>query len=105
MSDDLVDAIRSLCQAISRVLSIYDTSRDPCELDYLIYQVDKLYRIVKSLNVYSDSTIKILSTSLGLLLQDKEQQEGGVSSAHVPNVITTSSRGRLSPVLNRLSTS
>lgn len=96
MSDDLLDVIQRLCRAVFQALRAYETSRDPCELDYLVYQIDKLYRIVKSLDIYPDETLENLSMSFGLMSQIQEQEhlQTDASYAYVPNVLVTSSRGR-----------
>ena len=55
-TQELGEALRLVCVAVRQVLLTYERSRDPDELDFLIYQVIKLYRIPLSVD-WCDTSI------------------------------------------------
>ncbi len=78
------------------MLALYEVSKDPGELDYLIFQVDKLYRIIKSLEQYSDEIVHDLSQILSILLQCQNDEHRGsdICSMQASRVLHIGSTGR-----------
>ena len=42
---DIVEAAREIGLVVTQQLTKYDHSRDPCDLDLLIYKLSQLYRV------------------------------------------------------------
>ena len=51
------EAIAGLCVVIQRIVRSYQVSRDPCNLDLLIYQVSKLLGILIAVTYCSDQVL------------------------------------------------
>jgi len=47
----VVETARELALLESQQMSTYDHSRDPCDLDLLIYKLSQLYRVLLASNV------------------------------------------------------
>ena len=66
---ELHEAIAGLCVVIQRIFRSYQVSRDPCNLDLLIYQVSKLLGILIAVTYCSDQlqVLDAVGQSLTLL--------------------------------------
>ena len=104
MSRELYSALSTLCRAAVQALSSYELSRDPIDLDYLVFQVYKLFRISRTIDVINDQVLESFSSTLALLesLQDMEvesQSESYVTCTYA-NYNPPSGTGRGRPKLN-----
>lgn len=64
---ELLGVLVRVYDTVRHLLEVYDRRRDPNDLDYLIYQVSKLYRLAKLINTSSDETLENIGTSLSIL--------------------------------------
>ncbi len=94
MSTEFVDTLGCLCGIIARSLHSYEINKDPCDLDYLIYQVYKFYRILKSVESCTDDVLEKISTSLALFEELQELELPLSVQTSEPQVVVSSSRGR-----------
>ena len=62
----LPDGFARVHEAVLTSLEVYDTRRDPNELDYLIYLVSKLYRLVQSMSTSTDEVLEAMAISLSI---------------------------------------
>jgi transposase len=88
---ELADAIVAVSQGVQRLLTSYEVSRNPDELDFLLYQVHKLYRIAAALNGCNNEVLETIGIGLSLLqeLQDVVNTDG-----YAPQLLTETCRGR-----------
>lgn len=72
-----------IAQIIRRILRSYDRSRDPDELDFLVYQVNKMYSILRAYDGCSSEVLEIVSVALSLLedIQSEEYVGSSVPSS------------------------
>ncbi len=98
---ELAEALIEVCRGVQRILTTYEVNRDPDELDFLVYQVNTLYRIVIPLSSCSSEVVEVLvevGVSLSLL-QEVQRSERVVSTGnYVPQLVPGNGRGR--PRLN-----
>ena len=104
MSRELCSALSTLCQASVQALRSYKLSRDPVDLDYLVFQVHKLFKISRTIESINDQVLESLSLSLALLesLQDMEveSQSGSYVTCTYADHNPPSGTGRGRPKLN-----
>ena len=63
---DILDAFVRVYEAALNSLEVYDRRRDPNELDYIIYQVTKLYHLAKFISTSTDEVLETIATSLSI---------------------------------------
>ncbi len=66
MASGLQEVAREIASSISGLVSRYEHSWYPCDLDFLFFKLHQLYRIFFSANV-ADSVLEDLSCCLGVL--------------------------------------
>ena len=88
---ELHEAIAGLCVVIQRIVRSYQVSRDPCNLDLLIYQVSKLLGILIAVTYCSDQVLDAVGQSLTLL-----ESSSSLTSVegYVPQLSSGNGRGR-----------
>ena len=77
-----------------RALSSYDVNRDPSDLDYLVYQVNKLYRCIALSVCFTSEVLDQIDTSLSLLEELSVSNVPLTSCCYVPPLIGSGGRGR-----------
>ena len=91
---ELHEAIAGVCVVIQRLVSSYEVTRDPGNLDFLIYQVDKLLRILVVVAYCSTQVLDAIGRSL-TLLEELQNSCALVSvEGYVPQVDFGNRRGR-----------
>ena len=80
VSNELVEALSRVCRVVLHLVESYDEGREPDKLDLLVFQVDRLYRILLSLDV-SNQILETLCASL-CLLQELNESLQNVASEH-----------------------
>lgn len=90
-SVEFAAALVRVGQTVLRVVNTYDRTKDPSDLDFLVFQVSKLYRILAC--VLPDSEILCtINTALNFLeCCEIEVQE---NTSYSPQVLDTGQRGR-----------
>ena len=94
---ELHEAIAGLCVVIQRIVrSGYQVSRDPCNLDLLIYQVSKLLGILIAVTYCSDQVLDAASVGQSLTLLEELQSSSSLTSVegYVPQLSSGNGRGR-----------
>lgn len=81
---DVLDAFTRVHEAVLISLEAYHMRRDPNELDYLIYLVTKLYRLVKFMSTSTDEILEDIAMSLSIFeelqLNSVRQQDLGLDA-------------------------
>ena len=62
----LQEVSREISNSISQLVARYDSSQDPCDLDFLIFKLHQLYRVLCVTNI-EDTVLENLSHCLCLL--------------------------------------
>ena len=81
-------------QGIQHLLALYELHRNPDELDFLLYQVNKLFRIVVSVDSVNREVVDAIAVSLGVLEELQRSESVVETSGYVPQLLTQGSRGR-----------
>ena len=63
---ELLGSLIKISLGVLNLLTAYDRRKDPGELDYLIYQVTKLYRLTKYMSACTDDILEDIATSLSI---------------------------------------
>ena len=66
----LQEVSREISNSISQLVARYDSSQDPCDLDFLIFKLHQLYRVLCVTNI-EDAVLKNLSHCLCLLQENQ----------------------------------
>ena len=94
VSTELAVALVRVGQTIVRVLNVYDRTRDPSDLDFLVYQVSKLYRIL-ACTLPDSEILCTVDTALNYLeCCEMEIQVSHENRRYTPKVFDTGHRGR-----------
>ena len=64
---DVLDALIRVHGVVHYSLAAYDRRRDPNELDHLIYQVNKFYRLARLITASTDDALEELGKSLSII--------------------------------------
>ena len=90
---ELYNAVIEVCRHVQHLLDAFTRNKDPRELDYLIFQVSKLNRLLLAINC-SDAILEALGQSLTLL--QALQDSGGFENVHgyVAPSLVENRRGR-----------
>ena len=62
----LQEVSREISNSITQLVARYDSSQDPCDLDFFFFKLHQLYRVLCVTNI-EDAVLKILSHCLCLL--------------------------------------
>ena len=93
-SAEFADALVRVGQTILRVINTYDRTRDPSDLDLLVYQVSKLYRIL-ACTLCDSYILRTIGTALNHLERcEMEVQVSSENRSYTPEVLDTGRRGR-----------
>lgn len=71
---DVLDSLVRVYVVVRNSLAAYDRRRDPNELDHLIYQVTKLYRLAKLMATSTDDALEEIGKSLSILEELQQVQ-------------------------------
>ena len=82
---DVLDALIRVYGAVRHSLAAYDRRRDPNELDHLIYQVTKLYRLARLMTASTDDTLEEIGKSLSIFEGLQQAQNSMVPMAAEAN--------------------
>ena len=63
---DVLDALIRVYGVVRHSLAVYDRRRDPNELDHLVYQVTKLYRLARLITASTDDALEGIGKSLSI---------------------------------------
>lgn len=91
---ELHEALTRVCGSVHRLLVSYEESREPGELDSLVYHVDRLYRTLVTLGTCRTEVLEAIGTSLSLLQDLNSSQNIGNGRGYEPQVLLGSHRGR-----------
>ena len=93
---ELHEAIAGLCVVIQRIVRSYQVSRDPCNLDLLIYQVSKLLGILIAVTYCSDQLQVLDAVGQSLTLLEELRSSSSLTSVegYVPQLSSGNGRGR-----------
>lgn len=74
VQSELLETLLRVYNTVRNLLALYDRRRDPNELDHIVYQVTKLYRVAKLLDAATNDTLEEIGYSLRILedLQDSQ---------------------------------
>ena len=88
MDTELAEALSRVCGAVKGLVESYEESRAPDKLDSLAFQVDRLYRMLLSLDICSNQVLEAVSMSSSLLqeLNDRVQSIG--NECYTPQLLT-----------------
>ena len=93
MELELNEAIFSLCQIVPRLFASYYDTKDPGELDVLIYQVNKLFGMMRA--SHQCTTQQLEAVGVGLrLLQDAQYSIEENRVGYEPQFLVNGLRGR-----------
>ena len=54
MDEELLERVAGVCRRVKELLTSYEEDREPDKLDCLVFNVDRLYRLLLALNVSND---------------------------------------------------
>jgi hypothetical protein len=94
---ELHEVIAGICAVVRHLISSYEVIRDPGNLDYLIYQVSKLLRILVAVSYCSTQVLDAIGQGL-TLLEEIESSSSLIVGGYVPQLASENRRGR--PRLN-----
>ena len=89
INEELYRIIIDICQFVQRLIDCYQQTRQPDTLDSLVYQVERLYRILLNFESCSNAVLEAVGTSLRLFHGLNESCSG-----YVPPLIDASMNGR-----------
>ena len=90
---ELDEAVFTLCRTVQQLVVSFLTTGNPSELDVLIYQVTKLYQLLRASTMCSSETLEAVGIGL-TLLQNVQNSFEERSSDYRPGLLPTISRGR-----------
>ena len=64
---ELEEAMFASCRVVQQLLASFLNTADPSELDMLIYQVTKLFRLMRASSVCTDEILEAVGVGLTLL--------------------------------------
>lgn len=88
---ELLQALIRVYNTLSNLFAAFDWSAD---LDMIIYQTSKLYRIVRLLDASTHDTLEAIGRSLSVFEELYQTLDAGPLAAYGPGLITTGSVGR-----------
>jgi len=90
---ELNSVLFSLSQVIHRLFDAYNQTKDPSELDALIYQVSKLMVILRASDQCSTEVLESVGVGLSLLVSVQDVDLGR-GNGYVPRRLLNQNRGR-----------
>ena len=88
---ELEEAMFSSCRVVQQLLTSFLNTTDPSELDMLIYQVTKLFPLMRASSVCTDEILEVVGVSLTLL--QNAQSSSQECSEYRPRLLSLNSRG------------
>ena len=86
--------LASLGRLVHRLFDSYCSTNDPSELDVLIYQVTKLFRMMRASELCSTQLLEAVGMGLSLLENVQDSQSSRSSYGYRPRLSSNHSRGR-----------
>ena len=71
---ELEEAMFGSCRVVQQLLTSFLNTVDPSELEMLIYQVTKLFRLIRASSVCTDEILEAVGVGLTLLQNAKSSQ-------------------------------
>lgn len=93
-NSELLEAVAAVCQRVKRLVACYEEGREPDKLDSLVFQVDRLYRILLALSTCSSDVVEAVGRSLSLLEDLNRAQSTESACGYTPRVLQEDRRGR-----------
>ena len=93
LNQEFNEALYSLCRIVQRLFGSYYATRDPSELDVLIYQVSKLFRMMRASDQCSTELLEAVGVGLSLLQDIQHSIEEG-NARYEPPLLVNGLRGR-----------
>ena len=93
VSNNLSPILGEVCLNIQRFTALYDSNQDPRNLDILVYQVSKLYRILLAYDGCTEDVLEAVGICLRVLEEKNDTQELSVVG-YVAQPLFTGRRGR-----------
>ena len=92
---ELDEAVFTSCRIVQQLLVSFLTTGDPSELDVLIYQVTKLYHLLRASSTCSYETLEAVGIGLTLLQNvQNSSEESSSNDQYRPGLLPAISRGR-----------
>ena len=95
---DLHEVVAGVCAVVRHQIYSYEASRHPGNLDFLIYQVSKLFRILLAVAYCSTQVLDVIGQGLAILEGIQSSCSLTSVAGYVPEIVTENRRGR--PRLN-----
>lgn len=93
-STELAEALSRVCRVVVHLVESYDEDREPDKLDLLVFQVDRLFRMLLSLDV-SDQILEAISASFCLLQEVNESlHSASTECGYTPHTFASGTVGR-----------
>ena len=93
MDGELEEAMFAYCRIVQQLVTSFLTTADPSELDMLIYQVTKLFHLMRASSRCTDEILEAVGISL-TLLQNAQSLSQESYSEYRPGLLPVNSRGR-----------
>ena len=90
---ELEEAMFTSCRVVQQLLISFLTTADPSELDMLIYQVTKLFHLMRASTRCTDEILEAIGISL-TLLQNAQNSSQESSNEYRPGLLPVHSKGR-----------
>ena len=91
--NELEEAMFTSCRVVQQLLTSFLTTADPSELDMLIYQVTKLFHLMRASTRCTDEILEAVGISL-TLLQNAQSSLQESSNEYRPGLLPVHSKGR-----------
>ena len=90
---ELEEALFTSCRIVQQLLTSFLTTADPSELDMLIYQVTKLFQLLRASSTCTNEILEAVGIGL-TLLQNAQNSSEESNSDYRPGLLPVISRGR-----------
>ena len=88
MDSELEEAMFAYCRVVQQLATSFLTTADPSELDMLIYQVTKLFHLMRASSICTDEILEAVGISLTLLQNAQSLSQESYSESVPPWIIT-----------------
>lgn len=86
--------LNSLYRIVKHLFDSYCATKDPSELDVLIYQVTKVFRMMRASDRCSTKLLEDVGVGLSLLQDEQNSVEEGSGFGYKPQLLVSSLKGR-----------
>ena len=90
--NDLSSILVGVCHCVQRLISLYNENRDPNELDFLVYQVNRLYHILTACDWCNSQLLEDIA--IGLRLMEEQSASEDLPTSYSPQSLCSGGRGR-----------